>query len=144
MARADQVEIRARIVIERPVPGVLHSLQEDDAPLDPKQSRGGEPLVFEFPLRVVPKSEQGGPRFFGKQVRREGPVRRFVYVRAGTAAGQRLSPWTRRMKIDIHDVDPALLERAMAGETLQATIDGTAADGSPVCATIRPVSWIIA
>ena len=48
------------------------------------------------------------------------------------------------MKIDIHDVDPALLERATAGETLQATIDGTAADGSPVCATIRPVSWIIA
>ena len=77
-------------------------------------------------------------------MRREGPVRRFVYVRVGTAAGQRLSPWTRRMKIDIHDVDPALLERAMAGETLQATIDGTAADGSPVCATIRPVNWSIA
>ena len=34
MARADQTEIRVRIVIERPVPGVLHSLQEDDAPLD--------------------------------------------------------------------------------------------------------------
>ena len=48
-------------------------------------------------------------------------------MRVGTAAGQRLSPWTRRMKIDIHDVDAALLERATAGETLQATIDGTAA-----------------
>ena len=137
--RSDQVEVRARLVIERPVPGVLHSLQEDDAPLDPKLSAGGEPLTFEFPLRIAP-----GPKFFGPQVRREGPERRFVYVRIGTAAGQRVSPWTRRMKIDIHDVDPALLERAMAGETLQATIDGTAADGSPVCATIRPVNWSIA
>ena len=144
MARADQTEIRARIVIERPVAHVLHSLQEDDAPLDPKQSRGGEPLVFEFPLRVVPKSEQGGPRFFGKQVRREGPVRRFVYVRAGTAAGQRLSPWTRRMKIDIHDIDPALLDAAAKGGVLEGTIDGTARDGNPACATIRPVTWRIA
>ena len=136
MARADQVEIRARIVIERPVPGVLHSLQEDDAPLDPKQSRAGEPLAFEFPLRVAP-----GPKFFGKQVRREGPVRRFVYIRIGTAAGQHLSPWSRRMKIDIHDIDPALLDAAAKGGVLEDTIDGTAKDGTPACATIRPVRW---
>ena len=113
MGRAEQTEIRARIVIEQPVPGVLHSLQEDDAPLDAKQSKAGEPLVFEFPLRVAPAD--GGAKFFGKQVRREGPVRRFVYIRIGTSAGQHLSPWTRRMKIDIHDIDPALLDRAIAG-----------------------------
>jgi hypothetical protein len=41
MARADQIEVRARIVIEQPVAGVLHSLQEDDAPLDPKASQAG-------------------------------------------------------------------------------------------------------
>jgi hypothetical protein len=144
MARADQVEIRARIVIERPVPGVLHSLQEDDAPLDPKLSKSGEPLTFEFPLRIVPMSDQGGPKFLGKQVRREGPVRRFVYIRVGTAAGQHVSPWSRRMKIDIHDVDPALLDRAIAGGLLEGRIDGTAKDGTPACATIKPVSWRIA
>jgi hypothetical protein len=137
MARADQVEIRARLVIEQPVPGVLHSLQEgDDTPLDPKRSQAGEPLSFDFPLRVGP-----GPKFFGPQVRREGPVRRFVYVRIGTAAGDRASPWTRRMKIDIHDIDPALLDAAVAGGVLEGTINGTAKDGSPACATIRPVNW---
>lgn len=47
MRKADQVEIRLRIVIEDPVPGVLHSLQEDDAPLDPKRSASGEALDFE-------------------------------------------------------------------------------------------------
>ena len=137
MARADQTEIRARIVIEQPVPGVLHSLQEgDDAPLDPKRSQAGEALSFDLPLRIGP-----GPKVFGPQVRREGPVRRFVYVRIGTAAGDRVSPWTRRMKIDIHDIDPALLDAAIAGGVLEGTICGTAKDGSPACATVRPVRW---
>jgi hypothetical protein len=143
MARADQVEIRARLVIEHPVAGVLHSLQEGDArPLDPKRSQAGEALAFEFPLRIERTAE--GAKFFGPQVRREGPVRRFVYVRVGTAAGDTASPWTRRMKIDIHDIDPALLDRAIAGGVLDATIDGTLPDGSPACATIRPVRWRVA
>ena len=137
MPRADQTEIRARLVIEQPVPGVLHSLQEgDDRPLDPKLSQAGEPLAFDFPLRIAP-----GPKFFGPQVRREGPARRFVYIRIGTAAGDCGSPWTRRMKIDIHDIEQALLDKAMQGGVLEGTINGTAKDGSPACATIRPVVW---
>jgi hypothetical protein len=142
MARADQTEVRARIVIERPVAGVMHSLQEDDAPLDPKVSQAGEPLAFDFPLRIERTAD--GAKFFGKQVRREGPVRRFVYVRVGTAAGDRASPWARRMKIDIHDVDPALLDAALVGGVLEGTLDGTLPDGSPACATIRPVRWRVA
>ena len=133
MARADQTEIRMRIVIANPVSGVLHSLQEDDRPLDPKRSERGEPIAFEFPLRIGP-----GPKFFGKQVRSEGPVRRFVYIRVGQSAGDCTSPWSRRMKIDIHDIDQRLLDRAIGGEGLiELTIDGTGADGTPACATIH-------
>ena len=139
MGRADRSEIRARIVIEQPVAGVLHSLQEDDAPLDPKRSQAGEPLAFDFPLRIERTAE--GAKVFGKQVRREGPLRRFVYIRIGTAAGDCASPWTRRMKIDIHEIDPALLDAAMAGRVLEGAINGTLPDGSPACATIRPVTW---
>ena len=103
--------------------------------MDAKLSRSGEPLFFEFPIRIAP-----GPKFFGDQVRREGPTRRFVYIRIGQLAGDHSSPWSRRMKIDIHDTDRPLLDRAMAaGGVLQLTIDGTADDGSPACATIRPV-----
>jgi hypothetical protein len=88
MAKRDQTEIAARVVIENPVPGVLHSLQDKDGhPLDPRQSNNGEALSFDFPLRVSP-----GPKFFGDQVRREGPDRRFIYIRIGTAAGQHGSP----------------------------------------------------
>jgi len=134
MARSDQIPIVVRILVERPVPGVLHSLQaKDGSPLDPKRSTAGEPLSFDFPVRIAP-----GPRFFGDQVRREGPVRRFVYIRIGQLAGDCASPWTRRMKIDIHDLDPQLLEEAATGRTLELTIDGTARDNSPACATVRP------
>jgi len=132
MARADQTEIRMRIVIDRPVTGVMHSLQSaDEAPLDPKASQGGEPLTFDFPIRIA-----AGPKFFGDQVRREGPVRRFVYIRIGKMAGDAASPWSRRMKIDIHDIAPDLLDKAMAGGVIELSVDGTGKDGTPACATV--------
>jgi hypothetical protein len=136
MARRDQVEVAARILVEQPVPNVVHSLQTKDGhPLDPKASTAGEPLSFDFPLRVGP-----GPKFFGDQVRSEGPERRFVYIRVGQSAGQFGSPWSRRMKIDIHDTDQALLDRAIAGEgILEFAVNGTAKDGTPACVTVRPV-----
>ncbi|MES2056084.1 MAG: DUF5990 family protein [Pseudomonadota bacterium] len=135
MAPADQIEIPMRIIIEQPVPGVLHSLQsKDDQPLDPKRSHGGEPLAFDFPIRIAP-----GPRFLGDQVRREGPERRFVYIRIGQSAGDHASPWSRRMKIDIHDLEPGLLDRAAAGDgVIEIAVNGTGKDGTPACATVRP------
>ncbi|RVT94503.1 DUF5990 family protein [Sphingomonas crocodyli] len=135
MAKADQVEVAFRIVIERPVIGVPHSLQQDDAPLDPKASKDGEALVFDFPVRIGP-----GPKFFGDQVRREGPERRFVYIRIGDLAGDPASPWSRRMKIDIHNIGADLIDRAIAGGgVIETVIDGTGKDGTPACATVKPL-----
>jgi len=109
MTRADQTVVNLRIVIERPVVGVQHSLQaKDGQALDPKYSHEGEPLAFDFQLRIGP-----GPKFFGDQVRSEGPQRRFVYIRIGQLAGDPSSPWSRRMKIDIHDIGKDLLGRAV-------------------------------
>jgi hypothetical protein len=141
MARVDQTEINLRIIIEQPVIGVLHSLQaKDELPLDPKCSREGEALLFDFPVRVGP-----GPKFFGDQVRREGPVRRFVYVRVGQLAGDPSSPWSRRIKIDIHDIGDDLLDRAAhSGGVIETAIIGTAEDGTPTCATARPTARRIA
>jgi hypothetical protein len=133
--RAGQTEMRLRIVIEQPVVGVMHSLQSgDDRVLDPKASVTGAPLVFDFPVRVAP-----GPKFVGDQVRREGPTRRFVYVRIGQSAGDPASPWSRRMKVDIHDLEPALLAGAAAGGVIEIAVNGTGKDGTPACATARPV-----
>ena len=125
-----------RIVIERPVAGVRHSLQDKDGgPLDAKASVAGEPLVFDFTIRVGP-----GPKFFGDQVRREGAERRFVYIRIGDLAGDPGSPWSRRMKIDIHDIEQRLLDEAPVGSgRIEISIIGTGKDGTPACATVQPM-----
>lgn len=135
--RADQVEIPMRIVVRRPAAGVAYSLQtKDGGPFDSKASANGGALAFDFTVRVGP-----GPMFLGDQVRREGSVRRFVYIRIGKMAGDAGSPWSRRMKIDIHDLDSALLDRAAAGEgVIEMVVDGTAKDGSPACATVKAES----
>jgi hypothetical protein len=141
MIKTDPSPINLRLIIERPVIGVRHSLQaKDGSPLDPKTSRGGEPLHFEFQVRAAP-----GPKFFGDQVRREGPVRRFFYIRVGQSAGDPSSCWSRRMKIDIHDLGSDLLARAAEdGKTIEIIVDGTGRDGSPACATVRPTARRIA
>ena len=129
----DQHEVPMRIVIDRPVPGVLHSLQGGDGgPLDARASDAGEPLAFDFAIRVGP-----GPKFLGDQVRREGPQRRFVYIRIGQMAGDPSSPWSRRMKIDIHDIEQAMLDAAATdGGRIAISVDGTGKDGTPACATV--------
>lgn len=145
MARATQTEIPLRIVIEHPVTGVHHSLQaKDGKPLDPKCSKGrrGARVRFRgsrFAVRVAP-----GPKFFGDQVRREGLERRFVYIRVGQMAGDAASIWSRTMKIDIHDIEPSLLKRAASGNVLEISVNGTAKDGAPACATLKPCSRRIA
>lgn len=133
MARAEQTEISMRIVIEQPVTGVPYSLQsKDGGHLDAKLSASGEPLQFDFHVQMAP-----GPKFSGDQVRREGPVRRFVYIRIGQLAGEPSSPWSRRMKIDIHDIEQELLDRAAAEEgVIELRVNGTGKDGTPACGTV--------
>jgi hypothetical protein len=137
MSRAEQTEIRMRLMIETPLPGVAHSLQDkQNHPVDAKASQAGEPISFDFPIRIGP-----GPKYYGEQVRSEGPERRFVYIAVGTQAGDCGARWNRRMKIDIHDIPQALLDGALAGKRLIGTLNGTGKDGTPACATIRLVAW---
>jgi len=140
MGRANEATIAMRIVIDRPVVGVTHSLQtKDNQPIDAKCSAAGESLSFDFPVRIAP-----GPKFLGEHVRREGAERRFVYICIGQSAGDEASPWTRRMKIDIHDMEQELLDRALRGGIIEITVSGTGKDGTPACATTRPIGWRIA
>jgi len=131
--------ITMRFIIEAPVAGVLHSLQDKkNHCVDPQRAAAGADLIFDFSIRVAP-----GPRFLGEHVRSEGPSRRFVYICVGKAAGDPACGWSRRMKIDIHDVPAAMLEAALDGKRLVASIPGTGPDGTPSCATVRPRSWTI-
>ena len=88
-------------------------------------------------MRVAMEAGKG-PRFLGDFVRSERPQRRFVYIAIGGQAGAH-SAWSRRAKVDIHDIPAALLDQALAGAVLEAALPGRAKDGGPACATVRPI-----
>lgn len=123
--------ITLRLTLADPVPGVRYSLQKDDTPFEPTTATDA-PLSFDVAIRL---SDDG--RFLGPFVRREGPVRRFVYIRIGKPAGDCFSPWARRAKIDIHDIPADLLVQARASRVLEIVLPGRGKDGSPTCATVR-------
>jgi hypothetical protein len=125
---ADTVTLR--LIIDDPVPGVRYSLQKDDMPFEPRTAGDG-PLAFELPITLQPDGRLTGPF-----VRREGPVRRFVYIRIGISAGDHAAAWSRRAKIDIHDIPKALL---VPDALLEVHLPGRGKDGSPACATVPPV-----
>ena len=128
--------VTLRLIIDDPVPGVRYSLQKDDLPFEPRTAGHG-PVAFELPITLHPDGRMTGPF-----VRREGPQRRFVYIRIGTSAGDHASPWSRRAKIDIHDIPRPLL---VPDALLEVHLPGRGKDGSPACATVRPVSaWGLA
>jgi hypothetical protein len=131
MPRPEQTEIRLRFVIATPVADVVYSLQDkNNHPVEAKRSKGAA-LVFDFAIRVA-----DGPKFYGEQVRSEGPERRFVYIATGKQAGQIESCWSRRMKIDIHTIPEPLIAKGKVGKVLEAIINGTGSDGTPACASV--------
>ena len=126
--------ITLRLTVADPVPGVRYSLQDQNSvPVGPRTA-SDKPLVFEIPVRLHPDGRKTGPF-----VRREGPGRRFVYIAIGTAAGDCGSVWSRRAKIDIHDIPATLLDEARAGRVLAADLPGRDRKGGPACATVRPL-----
>jgi hypothetical protein len=86
---------------------------------------------LDFSIRVA-----DGPKFYGEQVRSEGPARRFVYAASGQQAGQKESCWSRRMKVDIHTIPEALIAKAKAGKVIEAVINGAGSDGTLAWATV--------
>jgi hypothetical protein len=126
-------EIRVRLTIDDPVPGVRYSLQKDDMPFEPVTAGDG-PLSFDVPITLHDDGRTTGPF-----VRREGKERRFVYVRIGISAGDHATTLNRRAKIDVHDIPPALLDRAREGAVLEVGLPGRGRDGTPACATVRPI-----
>jgi len=126
-------EIRLRLTIDDPVPGVRYSLQKDDMPFEPVTAGDG-PISFDVPITLHDDGRMTGPF-----VRREGKERRFVYIRIGIAAGDHATTLNRRAKIDVHDIPPALLGQARKGEVLEVGLPGRGKDGTPACATVRPI-----
>jgi hypothetical protein len=97
----------------------------------------GAPLSFDFTVRVRPGDD---PLNFLGPLTQGPPASRFVYVNSGTA-GESTTPWTRRAKIPLAGITPAMVDEVLAapGRRIEARIQGTARDGGPACATCRPI-----
>jgi Family of unknown function (DUF5990) len=141
-------EITLRIVLETPPPGVDFGIQKGRGSIfetiERQRSTGGD-VVFEFSVGLKAASAGGQPDFAGDIV--QGPRGgRFVYVDIGTYAGQRDTPWSRRLKIPLSGINAELMRRAVSkGAVLEARVPGTGRDGGPSCASAKDFDgWTLA
>jgi Family of unknown function (DUF5990) len=96
-----ETELRLRIVVEKPPPGTDFGLQEGkgrDYKTVEKQRSKGKNLTFTCTVMVKDNREDGLPNFLGPMA--QGPSGdRFLYLDIGQYAGQKDSPWSRRLKV---------------------------------------------
>jgi hypothetical protein len=134
-------ELRFRIVLQAPPAGVDFALQTGrgaDHEIVQRQRSAGDDVSFEFSLgvRTVASRTSAPPDFHGPAV--QGPPGgRFVYIGSGTSAGQRDTPWSRRLQVPLTGITSAMVERATKDARLiiEARVPGTARDGGP---NVRP------
>jgi Family of unknown function (DUF5990) len=132
-----ELEIPIRVTVVDPPPGVQFCIQGRGKELVGQVRSVGEDLSFDVVIRAAHAGENALPRFLGLFTHGP-PAGRFLYVCAGTCAGQAESRWTRRAKIPLSGITLQLIEqlRKTGSARLEARIKGTAKDGGPVCATV--------
>jgi hypothetical protein len=136
-----QSEVPVRLVLIDPPPGVDFGIQRGRGSAGEaysvQRSSGGD-LSFEFSLTVAGTAKNHRPNFGGPFVQGP-PATRFIYVNVGTYAGQKDTPWSRRMKVPLQHITWQLIESLVRrpGYRLTAQIPGRGKDGGPNCATVE-------
>lgn len=119
-----------RIVLEKPPAGVDYTLQRGSGSqyeTEQRQRSVGEDLRFDLEVRCE-GNDCRGPHVQGKR------GERFVYLNVGQSAGRLDSEWSRRIKVPLTG-----LSEAIGATSLEARILGTGRDGTPTCATQKPL-----
>jgi hypothetical protein len=134
-------EIPVRITVRRPPLGVAFAVQRGrDELLEPTTRRAGA-LVFDFAFGISGNLHSlRGPYVQGPS------AARFVYLNAGTRAGQLDSSWNRRAKLPLTGISAAMIAAALRSPAarLEVEVEGTAPDGGPVVATVKSLVWRVA
>lgn len=133
----EEAEVRLRIVLVASPAGVDFGVQEgkgnDYTTIQTQRSSGGD-LTFEITMSVKDTRDDGLPNFLGPLA--QGPVTgRFIYIDIGKCAGQSDSAWERRIKVPLGGITWEMIETKLV---LEARLPGTAKDGGPSCATVKP------
>jgi len=136
------MELSLHIVLEKPTSGVAFGLQKGSGnkyeTVQIQQTNLGD---LHFYLTVTTKGDRlkdASPRFGGPFI--QGPyMGNFIYLDIGTLAGQ-VSPWNRRLKIPMVGITWEIIDQLNADPALmlKTNVAGTAKDGSPNCATVKP------
>lgn len=141
-------DLPIRLVLVEPPSGIDFGIQHGSgANYETRfvqQGKHGD-VVFDFSLAVADNRKDGLPNFRGPFAQGP-PVSRFIYVDVGTYAGQKNTPWSRRMKIPLQGITWALISKVTSkpGHKLLARIPGTGKDGGPSCAMVQllgPWPW---
>ncbi|MCR8557481.1 hypothetical protein KXD93_07505 [Mucilaginibacter sp. BJC16-A38] len=132
--------VNLHIILQKPPAGIHFALQKGHGnvveAVQVQISADGD-LHFELMIDVkVDPAKTELARFGGPYVQGP-PVEKFIYIGIGTFAGQ-VSPWSRRLKIPLRDISWDLINRANENSGLETIVPGTAKDGSPTCATVKP------
>lgn len=134
------VAVTFRVVLQRPPADVDYGVQLGRGAqytTAQKQRSSGSDLRFEFSVGI--KGNKPAAPEFGGPVVQGPPGQRFVYIDIGTYAGQTGTPWSRRLKVPLTGVTWDAIERASAPRmVLEARVPGTAREGGPACATVKP------
>ena len=135
------MEIRLQIVLIMPTPGVQFGLQKgrgQNYEVLQKQIAKGKDLVFSFDATVKgDRKKDPYPKLSGSFV--QGPVgSKFVYIGIGQFTGQLASVWSRRLKVPLAGITWDMMNELGKNGTLQTMVPGTAKDGTPNCATVKP------
>jgi len=129
-------ELKLRIILEQPPKGCDFGLQKGRGSVyEIVQTKRftGKDLIFEFTVGVKPDGK-ASPDLAGPFV--QGPAgERFVYIDIGTYAGQADSTWSRRLKVPLSGITTEMIQ---SSAVLETRVPGTARDGGPTCATVKP------
>jgi len=92
--------------------------------------------------RIEVRSQDGAPRFRGPAVNGP-PNERFFYLTWMGRLGGAAPAMFRRAKLRLDAIPARVLSDALKSGTLIARLELTAADGMPVCASVRPpaIAW---
>lgn len=129
------------IILQKPPAGIHFGLQKGHGTnfeIVDIQVSGTTDLHFNLPIDIRgDRQKVDSPQFSGPFVQGP-PAEKFIYISIGTMAGQADSPWTRRLKVPLRNISWEMIESAMANSGLETIVPGTAKDGSPTCATVKP------
>ncbi|MES2279081.1 MAG: DUF5990 family protein [Bacteroidota bacterium] len=136
-------DLSLRIVLQKPPAGVDFGLQKGSGnnfqPVQIQRS-GLQDLIFTLTIQIKgDKQKDELPGFVGPFA--QGPVpNKFIYLDIGTIAGQFNSCWSRRLKIPLTGITWDMVEqvKSNADLCLETHVAGTAKDGGPNCATVKP------